>query len=68
MKITTLPHKLILYFKQVKTEVKKINWPTRQETVRYALTVIVISSVVAVFLGGLDLAFGSLLRKVITLF
>jgi preprotein translocase subunit SecE len=68
MKITSLPHKLILYFKQVKTEVKKINWPTKQETVRYALTVIVISAAVAVFLGGLDFGFGSLLRKVITLF
>ncbi|MBU3964487.1 preprotein translocase subunit SecE [Patescibacteria group bacterium] len=67
MNIFSFPHKLFLYLKQVKTEVKKINWPTREETIRYALTVIVISAVVAIFLGGLDFAFGSLVRKLITL-
>ncbi|MBU1045803.1 preprotein translocase subunit SecE [Patescibacteria group bacterium] len=67
MNIISFPHKLFLYLKQVKTEVKKINWPTRKETIRYALTVIVISAAVAIFLGGLDFVFGSLLRKLIVL-
>jgi len=67
MNIALLPHKLFLYFKQVKTEVKKINWPTREETIRYSLTVVVISAVVAFFLGGLDFVFQSLLKKLIAL-
>jgi len=67
MNIVLLPHKLFLYFKQVKTEVKKINWPTREETIRYSLTVVVISAAVAFFLGGLDFVFQSLLKKLIAL-
>ncbi|PIS34892.1 MAG: preprotein translocase subunit SecE [Parcubacteria group bacterium CG08_land_8_20_14_0_20_43_9] len=65
----TIPflHKLFLYLKQVRTEVKKINWPTRKETIRYALTVVVISAAVAIFLGGLDFVFGSLLKTLIAL-
>ena len=50
-------HKLTSYLKQVKTEAKKVNWPTRKETIRYSLLVVGISFVVAVFLGGLDLLF-----------
>ena len=47
-------------------EIKKVNWPTRQETVRYTLIVIVVSFVVAVFLGGLDLLFTMILDKLVS--
>jgi len=50
-------HKLTSYLKQVKTEAKKVNWPTRQETIKYSLLVVGISFVVAIILGGLDLLF-----------
>jgi preprotein translocase subunit SecE len=53
--------KIITFLKEVKLEIKKINWPTRQQTIRYTLIVIGISVVVAVFLGGLDFIFTTLL-------
>ena len=44
-------------------ELKKVNWPTRQETLRYSLIVIGISVAVAIYLGGLDLIFNRLLKN-----
>ncbi|TSC78383.1 MAG: Protein translocase subunit SecE [Parcubacteria group bacterium Gr01-1014_33] len=46
--------RIITYLKESKLELKKVTWPTREETIRYTVTVIVISGVVAIFLGGLD--------------
>jgi preprotein translocase subunit SecE len=63
MKINT--RKLVNYFKEVKTETKKVNWPTRKETIKYALVVIGISVAVAIFLGGLDFIFTLILNKLI---
>jgi len=53
--------KIITFLKEVKLEVKKINWPTRQQTIRYTLIVIGVSFAVAFFLGGLDYIFSTLL-------
>jgi len=49
--------KTVQYFKDVKNELGKVNWPTRQQTIRYTLVVILISVAVAVFLGLCDYAF-----------
>ena len=45
------------FFEESRREFKRVNWPSRQETVRYTLFVIVFSVVLAVFLGLLDFAF-----------
>ncbi|MFA5742550.1 MAG: preprotein translocase subunit SecE [Candidatus Paceibacterota bacterium] len=50
-------NKLTLFFREVKTEVKKVSWPTRQEVFNYTLIVIIASVSVAIFLGGLDVLF-----------
>ncbi len=42
------------FLKEVRQEVKKVTWPTRQETMRYSLMVIVASLIVAIYLGGVD--------------
>jgi len=55
--------KITNYLKEVKTEIKKVNMPTRQETIKYTLIVIGLSLVVAVFLGGLDFLFTFLVSK-----
>jgi preprotein translocase subunit SecE len=65
MKIRGLPKKLIKYLKEVKIEARKVNWPTRQETIKYTLIVIGISIAVAIFLGTLDLIFTLILNKLI---
>ncbi len=52
-----MPNRLINFLKEARTELKKVTWPTRQETIRNTLAVIVISAAVAAFLGGLDVIF-----------
>ena len=47
------------------SEMKKITWPTRQETIKYTLTVIGISVLVALFLGLFDLLYMHLLETFI---
>lgn len=49
------------FFKEVYLEIKKVNWPTKEETIRYTMVVIGVSAAVAVFLGGLDFIFSRLL-------
>jgi len=60
-----MPNKIITYLKEVNLEIKKISWPTRNETVRYTMLVIGVSVVIALFLGGVDSLFRSLLNKII---
>ncbi len=63
MKSGDNPGKIIDFFKEVGLEIKKVNWPSRQETIRYTLVVIGVSLVVALFLGGLDILFQYLLNS-----
>ncbi len=46
------------YFKEVKIEMDKVNWPTKNQTVNYTLVVIGASAAVAVFLSVMDYIFG----------
>lgn len=53
----------IEFLKEVKLELKRVNWPTRQETLNYTFIVIGISLAVAAFLGGLDFVFNSIFSR-----
>jgi len=55
--------KIVIFLKEVKMEMKKVNWPTKKETIRYTLIVIGISIAVAIYLGGLDFIFTTILNK-----
>ena len=65
MKINKVFQNFFTFLKEVKMEIKKINWPTKQETIRYTIIVIGVSLGVAIFLGGLDFIFNSLITKFI---
>lgn len=45
------------FFREVVTELRKVTWPTREETIKLTLVVIVISVVVGAFIGTLDSLF-----------
>jgi preprotein translocase subunit SecE len=53
------------FLKEVRLEMKKVNWPTRQETLRYTIIVVGVSAAVALFLGGLDFIFAILRERFI---
>lgn len=46
--------KIINYFKEVRAELSKVIWPTREQTIRYTVLVIVVAVAVGLILGGLD--------------
>ncbi len=65
MNLANIPNRIITFLKEVKLEMKKVNWPTREEIIKYTLIVIGASIVVAIYLGGLDVLFTFLIREFI---
>jgi len=57
--------KITQFLKEVRQELKKVSWPSRQETIKYTLIVVGVSAAVAIFLGGLDFLFVWVLNKFI---
>ncbi len=47
------------------SEIKKITWPTRKETIKYTITVLAICIFVALILGLFDLLYMHLLETYI---
>lgn len=45
---------VIAFLKEVREELSKVAWPTREQTIRYTILVILVAVVVGLFLGGLD--------------
>ncbi|MEK7160595.1 MAG: preprotein translocase subunit SecE [Patescibacteria group bacterium] len=51
------------FFQEVRQELKKVTWPSRADTIRYTLIVVVISLGVAFFLGASDFVFQWVMNK-----
>ena len=45
------------FFTEVKSELTKVTWPTKDQVIRLTTVVIVISLAVGLFIGGLDFIF-----------
>lgn len=43
--------------RDVISELKKVSWPTREETTRLTVAVVVVSVVIGLALGGIDIGF-----------
>ena len=54
--------KVSAFLQESKQELLRVNWPSRQETMRLTLVVVAVSLLVAIFLGALDFAFTQLLE------
>ena len=54
---------VIIFLRESRIELKKVTWPTREETIHYTVAVIVISLAIAALLGGADFIFKTLLTK-----
>lgn len=65
MQIKTATQKTVTFFKEVKLELKRVNWPTREATIKYTLVVLGVSIALAVYLGGLDLILNTLIKKIV---
>ena len=60
----TSPGELI---RQVRAEAGKVVWPSRQETVRTAIFVAIMMTVLALFFLGVDQLFGWIMRQLLAL-
>lgn len=47
--------KVTKYLREVRSEMTKVTWPTRGQTVKMTLLVIIVSVVIGVFIGSLDI-------------
>ena len=56
---------LFQFFGEVISELKKVTWPSREETTRLTMLVIAISVVIGIALGVIDLMFTRLLDQFI---
>jgi len=57
--------KIADFFKGVFTELKKVSWITRQDLLQYTIIVVASTVLTAVFLGGLDYLFSSIIKTFI---
>lgn len=55
--------KIKTFFKEVYVELRKTNWLSRTDVLRYTLLVLGVTIVVAFFLGGLDYGFSTALKS-----
>lgn len=44
----------VTFFQEVVSELKKVTWPSRDETMKLTAVVIALSVIVGIFIGGLD--------------
>ena len=57
--------KVQMFFKEVYVELRKTNWLSRREVLRYTLLVLAVTIIVAAFLGGLDYTFSTAIKSLI---
>lgn len=52
----------INFFTGIREELKKVTWPTRQETIKLTATVFIISLIVGLYLGIIDVVLAKILE------
>jgi preprotein translocase subunit SecE len=60
-------NRIVKYLKEVRAEIRKVTWPSRQEVLRLSAIVIVVLVVMSAFMAIIDYAFSWLMRLIIGL-
>ena len=50
-------NKIVRFFKEIKSEIKKVTWPTRKQAVNNTAIVIAVVAIVGLIIFGLDQLF-----------
>ena len=53
------------FVREVLTEFKKVTWPSRQELMNSTAVVIVVTVVLAFFLGGVDIGLARIVERIL---
>jgi preprotein translocase subunit SecE len=59
----TGPHKVVRFLREVRTELKKTSWPSRNELAKYTAVVMITIVAVAVYLSLADAVVGAITSK-----
>ncbi|MDO9068763.1 MAG: preprotein translocase subunit SecE [Deltaproteobacteria bacterium] len=57
--------KVLIFLESVKTELNKVTWPTRKETVATTGVVLVIVLLISLYLGTCDIILAKLMRLIL---
>lgn len=55
----------ISHIKESKAEMVNVKWPSRKQTVQYTIAIVVISILIAAYVGALDVVFSKVLAWII---
>jgi preprotein translocase subunit SecE len=55
------------FIRQVRTEIGKVVWPSRQETVQTAIMVLIMTIIRAIFFLGVDAVFAAIVKGLLAL-
>lgn len=58
--------KIVSYLKEVKIELSQVTWPKREDVIKLTLTVLLISTIVGLYVGGLDFGLTKILEGLIS--
>jgi preprotein translocase subunit SecE len=60
-----LPKAIFDFFREVRVELGKVVWPSRDQTIRLTLMVIIVTVIVGFFIGGIDYILAQLTKLII---
>lgn len=58
--------RIVKFLREVWSETSKVTWPSRNQTIKMTIIVIVASIIVSIYVFGLDLVFEQLFKKLLT--
>jgi preprotein translocase subunit SecE len=60
------PNRVQRYFRESIGELKKVNWPTRQEAINLTIIVLIVTFSMSAILGVLDFFFAKIIAFILT--
>ena len=57
--------RFIQYIKDTRGELKHVSWPTQRQTITFTILVILLSLVIAFYIGVFDFFFGKILNQIV---
>jgi preprotein translocase subunit SecE len=66
MDIKGILDKVAQFFREVKVELKKISWPSRNETIASTSIVIIIVLIIGMFLGIVDVGLSKIIKMILS--
>ncbi|MCA9392224.1 preprotein translocase subunit SecE [candidate division WWE3 bacterium] len=56
---------IVTFFRDVQAEMRRVTWPTRQETTQMTVVVIIATVITGIYVGGIDYLLTKLLETLL---